>query len=619
MTTTTPETIIIERQPRRASAWLRFAIAFLVGLAAALALGAGALYAYDQQYAGRVLPGVRVGSLDLSGLDSTAAADRIRTAYAGLGEGQVVVRAGAATEDTLTIPYADFRRGPDVEAVVNQAMALGRGGNPVERAIAGARTALRGPVIPVTVSYDPDALTGRISTFARSLARQPLNASVRVTPQTAFVVVPGQDGRVADATAALVAAEASLGVLDAPSRIDLDLGLQALAPEVTTAEATGARDAAERMSARLALAAEDDAPSIAADKLRGWISFGPTGDGGYAPAIDTTELTPTIKELAKKINQTPINASFKTRGGKIVGVTPSRTGATVDLDATVARAQALLAERAAGSTAPILEPALIEKRPVLTTAQAEAARPKMRKISSWTTYFPLTIKNGFGVNIWLPARLIDGYVVAPRAEFDFWDAIGPVTRARGYKSGGAIINGRTEPQGALAGGICSCSTTLFNAALWAGYEMGARRNHFYYIDRYPLGLDATVFISGSGSRQTMSFTNDTDYPILIRGHKIQKGLSGYVRFDLFSVPNGRQVSFSRPLVRDVRPATDTIEYTDDLPAGQQERIEYPVDGKKVTVSRTVRDRYGKVIHKDTYFSNYARITGVTLVGQSSAD
>ncbi|MBA2701694.1 MAG: VanW family protein, partial [Chloroflexi bacterium] len=275
--------------------------------------------------------------------------------------------------------------------------------------------------------------------------------------------------------------------------------------------------------------------------------------------------------------------------------------------------------RAAGSTAPILEPALIEKRPVLTTAQAEAARPKMRKISSWTTYFPLTIKNGFGVNIWLPARLIDGYVVAPRAEFDFWDAIGPVTRARGYKSGGAIINGRTEPQGALAGGICSCSTTLFNAALRAGYEMGARRNHFYYIDRYPLGLDATVFISGSGSRQTMSFTNDTDYPILIRGHKIQKGLSGYVRFDLFSVPNGRQVSFSRPLVRDVRPATDTIEYTDELPAGQQERIEYPVDGKKVTVSRTVRDRYGKVIHKDTYFSNYARITGVTLVGQSSAD
>jgi hypothetical protein len=33
------------------------------------------------------------------------------------------------------------------------------------------------------------------------------------------------------------------------------------------------------------------------------------------------------------------------------------------------------------------------------------------------------------------------------------------------------------------------------------------------------------------------------------------------------------------------------------------------------VTRTVRDKAGKVIHKDTYYSNYARITGVTLVGR----
>ena len=165
----------------------------------------------------------------------------------------------------------------------------------------------------------------------------------------------------------------------------------------------------------------------------------------------------------------------------------------------------------------------------------------MRKISQWTTPFPISDRNGFGANIWIPARLINGYVVAPRATFDFWDAVGPVTRAKGYKSGGAIINGRTEPQGALAGGICSCSTTLFNAALRAGYEMGARRNHYYYIDRYPIGLDATVFISASGSKQTVSFTNDTDYPLLIRGYGFREGGTGYVRFEMYSVPTGRDV------------------------------------------------------------------------------
>ena len=38
-------------------------------------------------------------------------------------------------------------------------------------------------------------------------------------------------------------------------------------------------------------------------------------------------------------------------------------------------------------------------------------------------------------------------------------------------------------------------------------------------------------------------------------------------------------------------------------------------GFQVTVVRTVRDKSGKVIHKNTWFSNYARITGITLVGR----
>ncbi len=332
-------------------------------------------------------------------------------------------------------------------------------------------------------------------------------------------------------------------------------------------------------------------------------------------SVDTTELEPVLERLAKNVDQAAINASFVTSGGKITGVTPSQTGYKMDLAATRAQVQALVDARAAGANTHRIEPTVSVTRPALTTAEAKAARPKMRKISQWTTYFPISEKNGQGANIWIPARLIDGYVVAPRATFDFWDAIGPVTREKGYKDGGAIINGKTEPQGALAGGICSCSTTLFNAALRAGYEMGARRNHFYYIDRYPLGLDATVFISASGSKQTMSFTNDTDYPVLIRGIGYRNGGAGYVKFELYSVPTGRKVAFSKPIVRNVRPATDTVQYTSGLPAGSRKRIEYPVDGKQVTVTRTVRDRDGKVVHTDTYFSNYARITGITLVGR----
>jgi vancomycin resistance protein YoaR len=149
--------------------------------------------------------------------------------------------------------------------------------------------------------------------------------------------------------------------------------------------------------------------------------------------------------------------------------------------------------------------------------------------------------------------------------------------------------------------------------------MGDRRNHYYYIDRYPLGLDATVFKSGSGSVQTMSWTNDTDYPVLVRGFKIKEGSRGYVRFDLYSVPNGRTVSFSKPVVKNVRPASDSVQYTTSLAPGVRKRIEYPVAGKDVWVTRTVRDASGTIIHQETYYSHYARITGIVLVGRASTD
>jgi vancomycin resistance protein YoaR len=238
----------------------------------------------------------------------------------------------------------------------------------------------------------------------------------------------------------------------------------------------------------------------------------------------------------------------------------------------------------------------------------------MRAISSWTTYFFITERNHFGANIWIPALDIDGQVVAPGETFDWWKAVGPVTRARGYGDGGAIINGKTEPQGALAGGICSCSTTLFNAALRAGMDMGARRNHYYYIDRYPIGLDATVFKSSSGSTQTMSWTNDTKYPVLIRGYKIRGGGKGYVKFTLFSVPNARKVVISAPTIRNVRPSWDSVVYTSGLRPGVHQRVEFPVDGKDVWRTVTVYEG-GKVIHRTTYYSHYARITGVTLIGR----
>jgi vancomycin resistance protein YoaR len=468
--------------------------------------------------------------------------------------------------------------------------------------------------------FDVDELTARVEAAAAKLDLQSKDATVSVTAE-GIVVTEGRDGARADRNAPLVEAAAALARLDAPTRLEVEIPVDPVEPWITTAEAEAGKAAAEQIAKDIDIAVGDDRYTIRASTIRTWLRVSPTVDGTMVPVLDVVTPFETVKGIGTKVRTDPVNASFLIgKGNTVVGVTAARNGRALNVRATTKLLTDALRARGADQPLPAIEASVQTLKPTLTTEEAEKAAPLMRRISTWTTYFPISEKNGFGANIWIPAEDIDGYVVGPGEWFDFWKAVGPVTRERGYRDGGAIINGKTEPQGALAGGICSCSTTLFNAALRAGFEMGDRRNHYYYIDRYPLGLDATVFKSSSGSVQTMSWRNDTKYPVLIRGFRIRDGSAGYVRFDLYSVPNGRSVSFSKPVVKNVRYATDTTQRTSSLPAGTTRRVEYPVDGKDVWVTRTVRDRNGNVIHQETYYSHYARITGVVLVGTGgSAD
>ena len=595
---------------RTYSARTRFFVAFLTSVFVALVIGAGALYAFDRQYTGRILPGVSVGGIDLAGLSPGEATARLESSFASFREGRAVLTSG---DLEMTIPYSDVKRRPDIEGMVAEAMAVGRSGNTVERVVQDARTAVRGVNIAPRVLFDEARLARHVEALAARLNVSPASAAVTFT-KSGFVVVDGVAGKTANRKAATDYLSAALARIDTPTEVRVALELTPIEPGTTTAEATTARAAADLVAKDVAVVEGKETWTIPAATVRSWIGFTTTPVGGYEPAVDPAKLNAALGALAKEIDHKAQNASFNISGGKISGVIASRNGRSLDVALTSARVTEVLTARAGGAVIAQVEPRLIVTPPALTTEEAQAVIPKMVKISSWTTYFPISERNHFGANIWIPAMDIDGTTVGPGETFDFWHAVGPITRARGYGDGGAIINGKTEPQGALAGGICSNSTTLFNAVLRGGFEMGARRNHFYYIDRYPAGLDATVFKSGSGSTQTMSWTNDTAYPVLIRGYKIKNGSKGYVRYDIYSVPNGRKVVIGNPTIKNIRRATDTIQYTSSLAPGARKRIEYPTDGKDVWRTVTVYQG-GKIIHQKTYYSHYSRITGVTLVGR----
>ena len=240
-------------------------------------------------------------------------------------------------------------------------------------------------------------------------------------------------------------------------------------------------------------------------------------DGSYGPIVDQTAIAKAVKGLAKKVNTKPLSATFMvSKSGGIVGVKAGHAGRTLDVDATSQAIQDALVARAGAGTDPKtpVTPVLAIAQPALTTEQAQKSAPLMRRISSWTTYYEPGAHNGFGANITIPSMAINGTVVAPGGWFSYWKTVGEVSLAKGYKLGGAIIDGHSVEGKSIGGGICSSSTTIFNAALRAGLQMGARKNHYYYISRYPKGLDATVFISDGGGAQDMTFRNDTKYPIL---------------------------------------------------------------------------------------------------------
>lgn len=584
-------------------ATLTLGLLVLVGMSTAIGASAGA----------NVLRGVAVGGVELGGLDRAQAADRLAAELPSLASGQAIIRVGEMEE---AVAYADLGRGYEMDAMLDSAFAIGRGGNPISDGIGRLRTLANPTTLPVIVhAYDPDALSEISAAVARAVSHPPVEGAV-LRDGTTFTVRASVPGTVVDAGAVSAALAAAVDTSD-PADVVVELAPATVAPIVDTAMAEAAAAAAEGMVANLELAipgADEESLPLDADTIGSWISFGPEAEQAYTARIDTGAVGAAVAALAEEINQEAVNAQIGVgAGGGLGGVIAGQDGRALNVDETVAGLVEALRERAAGGSVASLGLAVDVTEPTFTTAEAQAQLPQMQMISSWTTYYVPGDGNGYGNNINIPARDIDGRNLAPGETFSFWGSIGPVTVERGFQYGGVIIGGRSVAGGAIGGGICSTSTTIFNAALRAGLEMGVRANHYYYIDRYPDGLDATVYMDDNFV-QDMTFTNDTDNVIVIRGF----GGNGFVTFQLWSIPTGRSVVITDPVTSNHRVAADTTVVDGSMAAGTSRRVEYPHNGHDVSRTRFVYDANGTLIHQNTYFSSYRTVNGIVAVGPAVA-
>lgn len=588
----------------------RFGASFLFGVLLALGVGLGVLYAWGHQYDGRVLPGVRVGTTDLGGLTREQAEAKIAEAYGSLGSGEV--RLTGPDGDVTTISYADVDRGPDSSAILDAALAAGRQGGLVASLVGGPRSAIHGVTIDSGVAYDRTALTATIDALSSRIDETPTDAAVSVGKDGSFGVVPAKYGRSVDEAALLAALDEQLAALGTPQSVTIAIPLETLVPAVPTSSADAAKAAADRMAADLVVARGEDRWTIARSSIAPLISFTTGGDGTITPVLDESGVDPLVKSLAKKVNQSAKDAGLKLVGGGVVVTGASREGRTLDAVGTKAAIVGALHARQTGAPAVPVAPVVKAVDPKLSTADAKAFAGKMKPISSFSVYYYVIVNNYWGGNIEAPATKINGTVVPAGGVFDFWKVVGDLRKLPGAGPGNAIEGGKITVTGAFGGGICTTSTTLFNAAFRAGMVPLARQNHNEFINRYPAGLDATVWIVGS-RKQTMSFRNDTKYPILIQRIITQTGSKRWITFKIWSVPNGRTYRISNTVIQNGPRAIDTVVNDPTKPTGYRFRNNAPADGAKVWVTVSIYDN-GKLHWSKRYFSRYPAVNGVLVVG-----
>jgi vancomycin resistance protein YoaR len=589
----------------------RFVAGFAVGIFGALFLASFAVLGLSRAYDGKIMPNVRAGAVDVSGLTRDEAISAIDAQYASLGQGKVTITTPVGTD---TITYQQAGRGPDSAAMADAALEVGHGDNPVTSVASAIRTFTGGVQIPVVVKLDPLALETRLHQMTGSSLVPATDANVSVTGAD-FKVMPGAAGRGIDETVIATGLIDELAKADAPKEFQVGGKFITVPPNVSDQDAQAAIDSAGEMSVDVTLSSGTKTFKIDAATIRGWLMFGVRTDGTFGPVVNPALVKTYVATLEKDVDVKAIEPNIIYTGGNPTGVTGGKAGLTLDVDGTSQAIEAYLDALGSGGPNTGATVAVVANE-IQPTLGVNPSLTGFKIIGSWyVTYFPGEA-NGGGVNISLPASLLNGQVISPGEQFSFLRAVGPIDAAHGWKTGGVILNGQSQHSGAIGGGICSVSTTLFNAVVRAGLEINERHAHFYAIDRYPVGLDATVYSNGY-TTWDMRWTNDTPNPIVIRSWTSGTRTTRKVNFQLWSLPTGRKVTFSpTPAPKtDIVVAKDTTVYVPALPAGapagaKSYRQEYPTNGFNTTQTRTVTDSTGAIIHHDTWVSHYAKVDGI---------
>ncbi|MGF1648034.1 MAG: VanW family protein, partial [Kineosporiaceae bacterium] len=519
-----------------------------------------------------------IAGVEVGGLTSADAVSRVTDAVAEEAVEPLAVSVGAAT---ATLDPAEAGFAPDPAATVASVTGFSLAPSDMWRHVVGAGR------LPVDVSVDDEALEAALSGLAAEVDAEPIEGDVVLSGGVPSPVTPAPGRRLDTAAAAAALREQWLRA-DPP----LELPSQELAPEVGQAAVDAAlAEAAEVLGQDLTVVVADRRVLLPPQLVGDGLGYAPDGEGGLRLEGDGTALRQIVLSRDPDAERAPVDATVTLRNGA-PEVVPGSPGIVLD-EAELAEqvVAAALGDRIAELEAAVAEPAV-------TTEQAQGLGIR-EVVAEFATPYPSNAPRT--ENLRVATATINGMIVQPGDTFSLNDALGERTIDKGYRAAGVISNGRYSE--GVGGGVSQVSTTLYNAAFFAGLEDVEHKPHSFYISRYPEGREATL---NWDPRVEMIFRNTTPHGVLIEaflaGGQVQVRMWSTPYWDVESSTSARS-NFREP---------ETV-YDPDPDCEPQA----PASGFDVTVTRVLR-RDGQEVDRESDTWSYSAADRIICAPQPAA-
>jgi vancomycin resistance protein YoaR len=351
---------------------------------------------------------------------------------------------------------------------------------------------------------------------------------------------------------------------------------------------------------------------VSPDFIAGMISIIRVDDGNgtahYEANANTEPLRTFLNGLAPQLTAEPVNARFlfNEDSRQLEVISDSVDGRSLDIEATMKALQTSVFKTDDRRVALVFH----LDTPTVNTKSTAAQLGITEQVVAATTFFYGSTPER-RTNIQVAASRFHGLVISPGEEFSFNKYLGDVSPETGYETG-LVIYGNQTIKG-VGGGVCQVSSTMFQAAFFAGFPIKERYAHGYRVGYYEtgsavaagqrynsgVGLDATVY----GPIIDLKFVNDTPYYILIAS--VYRPTEQSLTIKFYSTGTGRVVTKEGPTLSNPVPHGPTrYQESADLRPGQSRQVDYAVDGVDVHVYRTITQNGQVTVRREDFFSHY---------------